>query len=284
VRVGRRLFQRGLPSGRRSGVPSVGLRGEFGLWRVGGLNLRARFRHICERILFCHLVHGSLALLSVSFRRLRVTSAARWKSRDPLPLNHSSWSSELQIGIRMSFDIGASTVSRQPSKNVVSLWPCLVCRVSDGMHLAIWRRGEYGWCSSSRRAIAAGWWPCAGGPLGVEEEDCLPSRRIEPRFGELGERLVDRLVRLADQLCKLLLPEVAPDAYRAAVVGAEAFGQPQKLFGYASGHVGGDQIGHGVVGARRRRASTRSNCCVISGDRRSRRAARCGPSTPPALR
>jgi hypothetical protein len=66
--------------------------------------------------------------------------------------------------------------------------------------------------------------------------------------GEIGERIVDRLARCADQLGDLLLGQIVGHAHGAVVLGAEPLRQLQELLGDAAGHVGEDQIGQIVVG------------------------------------
>ncbi len=97
----------------------------------------------------------------------------------------------------------------------------------------------------SRRALPGP----AGQSFGVEDRD---RPRVDPHpaaRGEVGQRLVDRLARGADQLRQLLLREVVVHPHAPRLRGAEALGQLEQRLGDPAGHVGEDQVGQGVVGA-----------------------------------
>ena len=75
------------------------------------------------------------------------------------------------------------------------------------------------------------------------------SSRSQPRRGEVGERLVDRLAGGADQLGELLLGEVVGDVHAVVGGAAEAVGEVEQRLGDAAGDVGEDQVGEDLVGA-----------------------------------
>jgi hypothetical protein len=85
--------------------------------------------------------------------------------------------------------------------------------------------------------------------IGIGDQDTLALQANPTAVGEIGERLVDRLTRGADQLRDLFLGQVVRDSHRVTLLGAESLRQLQQLLGHPAGHVGGDQIGQIVVGA-----------------------------------
>ena len=68
-------------------------------------------------------------------------------------------------------------------------------------------------------------------------------------MGEVGQRLVHRLTRGADQLSDLFLSQVVSHPHRAALLGAEPLSELQQLLGDPARHVGEDEVGEIVVGA-----------------------------------
>ena len=75
------------------------------------------------------------------------------------------------------------------------------------------------------------------------------SRRSQPRLGEVGEGLVDRLARGADELGQLLLREVVGDEDAVLGRATEAAGQVEQGLGDTTRHVREDEVGQVLVGA-----------------------------------
>jgi hypothetical protein len=66
---------------------------------------------------------------------------------------------------------------------------------------------------------------------------------------EVGQRLVDRLARGADELGELLLRQVVRDVHALVARGAEALRQVEQRLGHPTGDVAEDEVGHRLVGA-----------------------------------
>lgn len=111
-----------------------------------------------------------------------------------------------------------------------------------------------------------------GEPLDVQQDHraCLQPQPAAAR--EVGEGLVDRLTRGADQLGQLFLREVVDDVDALLRLHAEAAREVEQRAGHAPGDIREDQVGHLVVGL-----------AQAPGDRAQQRRGDLGPGVQPRL-
>src|SRR6266567_8202067 len=113
------------------------------------------------------------------------------------------------------------------------------------------RTAALAWSLTASGRVGRGRLAGSSGEADGVQQDYGPSLKLDPAaLGEVGEGLVHRLARGADELGQLLLGQVVGDLDALLVLAgrlAEAGGQVEQRLGDAAGNIGEDQVGERLI-------------------------------------